>query len=307
MLACADLADFDPYLHGELDFGHLRSIALHLAGCPGCRARLAGRRPVADAVPIDYLVAHIHDETDPAAKRFLQAHLPWCEPCRDELVRLGQADADLVKGLSQYRLPKRFRQNVMARWKPHRRNKTDGATTGLAGMLNRAEAGNVFSFQQLLERFKAFAHLSAFLATGDFRVAGAVAAEAMASGFPSLPATAGTVDFLRWIDEKTEVAARARGEDDPDAAGLSRFADSRKLRRHRAILGVVREMRAEWRMPFLLRYVERWRYGEIAALLGMEREAVRRVLSEAVRFAADRLAGVTGDAPERIDAGANNG
>ena len=169
-MLCPDVAPLlESYLHAELDPGRMRGMQLHLAGCIACREALQAARRTADAVIPFYLTALAHGELADAEAEAVAEHLVWCEPCREEADRSRTAANELWKSLSQHQLSSLFRAQALREWKPHRPGRRSRRPLrGLADTIARAEAGNIFSYERLVDRFKDYAYVVAFLMAGDF-------------------------------------------------------------------------------------------------------------------------------------------
>jgi DNA-directed RNA polymerase specialized sigma24 family protein len=284
---------FRNYLHGELTPGLMRGVQLHLEGCKKCRDSLAALRPETDAVIPFYLVASAHGETSPEENAAVERHLHYCMFCADEFKQLRAAANELTKNLSQYQLSRTFRPRVMQEWRPHRVGKRKMfQQRGLADMLERAEAGNTFSYERHVDRFKHYAYVSAFLQVRDFHWAEEIAYEIFATGMPAFDGDLTQVGFLAWIDRRVgEIAKRGdwlgKGESlADDDEGLSGYTGSHKLRRHRIIRQAHNSFEKNWQVPFLFYHVQRLSYAEIAGMLGLERLQVQVILADATRAAA---------------------
>ncbi len=280
------------YLHGELAPGEMRALTLHLEGCPECRAKQQALRPQADAVIPLYLLGYVHDELDDRERHAVRDHLAYCAPCREEQALLRETSHELIKNLAQYQLAKNFRNLVMRDWKPHRQGvRQQVRRRGLADLIERAEGGNYFTYERHVDRFKDYAYVQAFCAVRDAQWAAEAARELFVAGMPPFPDELTMAKFLDWLRDQSQELARLKAADAGGAApGLSGYDRSEKLRRLKLILGLVDELAPEVRLPFLLFYMQGLEYGEIAALLELERFAVLLHLDQATRVAAERLA-----------------
>jgi len=276
-----------PCLHGEAAPETLAEVGSHLDRCAGCAGELLAARRNADAVVPFHLVARSHRELTPAEEAVIEVHLAWCGPCREEAERIRLAGDEMLRCFSQYRLGPRFRARVLELWRPSRRTAPHLRRGGLADTIARAEEqGNVFSFERLLVRYGGCAYAEAFLASGDFPWAAAIAEEIFARGFPPFADDLTQPAFLDWIRARA-AAIRARGDwlsrGEVDAAGgLEGFARSRKLRRHRLLLSLPSRLPEAQRLPFLLFHVQGTAYAEIAALLELDRSTVFCRIADAV-------------------------
>ncbi len=285
-----------PFLLGELDPGMMRGVQMHLRGCPQCRRNLARERECADVVVPFYLVALGHGQLAPDRHSMIESHLSYCEPCRQEYRFLSATGDELVKNLSQYQLGRAFRQRVMQEWHPHRTGKhVRYSRRGLADMIERAETGNTFSYERLVEHYRDYAYLAAFMHVKDFQWAGEIAYEIFIRGMPTFPEDLTHADLLRWFhDESAKIADTnswlGTGDSlDDRGTGLSGYHLSSKLRRHRLILRLSHSLDQCARMPFLLFYVQRLNYGSIGSLLEIPEEEVVAVLAQSTRTMADEL------------------
>jgi anti-sigma factor RsiW len=286
----------ETYLHGELDAGRMRAVQLHLAGCNGCRKELKRLRLGADVVVPFHLAAVAHGELASEEQETVEAHLAWCDPCREEAGRIRAAANELLKNLCQYQLTPLFRTQVMREWKPHRMGRrVRHNLRGLADTIARAEGGNTFSYERLVDRFKDYAYVAAFLRVGDFFWATEIAREIFVQGLPVFADMLTQADFLAWLAGRTaEIAERgdwlSAGEAvGKRAVGLSGFEASRKLRRHRLILELHTRMDEKLRVPLLLHYVQRLRYAQIESLLELSRTEVMAVLRDATAAGMEAL------------------
>lgn len=280
------------FLHGELDPGTMRGVQLHLGGCAACRERAGRLRAGNDVVAPYHLVALIHGELSADEQRLVEAHLSYCMFCREEHERLRAAAHEIIKNLSQYQLSRLFRQRVMQEWRPHRIGRhAHYRQRGLADMIERAEAGNTFSYERHVDRFKDYAYLAAYLRVKDFHWAAEIAAAIFAGGMPAFRSELTQQDFLAWLREKAERVAEKGswlGRDDSigdTAEGLSGYEGSRKLRRHRIVLDLVSGLEEAHRLPFLLCCVQRLNYAEIGSILELGREEVTHALCLSTRQA----------------------
>ncbi len=294
---CKDVSSsMASFLHGELPPGLMRGIQVHLGGCITCRKSLLQERQTHDVIIPLYHVAMLHGELTDQEMTLVRSHLAYCEPCREQLDRLRDAANELTKNLSQYQLSRTFRVRVMQQWKPHRMGKRSRYNQrGLADMIERAEAGNTFSYERHVDRFKDYAYIAAYQEVKDFHWASEIARDLFVRGMPVFRGELSQADFLVWLHQRVGHLAQKEGWLGQGEAigstgrGLSGYAGSRKLRRHRLLLEFHASLPEEQQMPFLLCYVQRLSYAEIAALLGMDRMSVLTGIAEATREAADKL------------------
>lgn len=297
-MQCTDVHELaTPFLHGELSPGEMRGVQMHLRGCLPCRRSVIDLRRTQDVVAPFYFVALAHGEITEDEQRAVEAHLAYCEACVDDRQRLQAASNELTKNLSQYELPRIFRLRVMQAWKPHRvGRRTRYNQRGLADLIERAEAGNTFSYERHVDRFKDYAYIGAFLEVKDFHWAGEIARRIFIDGMPVFKGELTQGDFLTWLRERAAKLSRKGGwlgEDDEvgdTGDGLSGYTGSRKLRRHRLVLGLHEQLDDAEQIPFLLYYVARMGYAEIASLLEIRRSDVMDILERTTRQAADALA-----------------
>ena len=90
----------DRFLLGELPPGRMRRIQIHLGGCIQCRRALRERQRRYDVVIPFYLVPAIHGELTAEERQRVDAHLAYCEACREDHEDLRAASNELVKNLS---------------------------------------------------------------------------------------------------------------------------------------------------------------------------------------------------------------
>lgn len=293
MLCDESTAALLPYLHSELDPGRMRSMQLHLGGCKSCRDALCEVRRTADVVVPFYLPAYIHGCVPPEQRRTLEAHLVYCEFCRADCERLRQTSNEISKNLSQYQLTRAFRVRVLQEWKPHRVGKRSRYNQrGFADLLERAEAGNTFSYERHVDHFKDYAYLAAYLAVKDFHWAQEIAYQLFVRGMPVFQGELTQADFLQWLQTRTREIAEEGGweqGDEESAEGLSGYTGSRKLRRHRMILALHESLPTDARLPFLLYYTQRLEYAEIAALLECSELEILTSLADSTRAATAAL------------------
>ena len=285
-----------PFLLGELDPGMMRGVQMHLRGCAQCRGGLARVREYADVVVPFYLVGLSPGQLAPDQRSLVESHLTYCEPCGQEYQYLSTASDELVKNLSQYQLGRSFPRRVMQEWHPHRAGKpVRFGQRGMADMIERAEAGNTFSYERLVERYRDYAYLAAYLQVKEFQWAGEIAREIFTRGLPTFPAELTHVGLLEWFLAEAEKSAEAGGwlgageSLDDKVTGLSGYHRSRKLRRHRLILDQCHSLEPVARMPFLLFYVQRLSYIAISSLLEISEVEVIDVIARSTRMVAEKL------------------
>lgn len=287
---------FEKYLHVELEPGLMRGIQLHLGGCRDCRELLSAVGRNADAVMPLYLVAKAHGELSRQERSTSETHLAYCESCRIEYERLRAAGNELIKNLSQYQLSRFFQRWVMQEWKAHRvGRRTRYSQRGLADLIERAEAGNAFSYQRHIDRFKDYAYVAAFLAVRDFHWASEIARQIFRRGMPVFHADLTLAEFLGWLRKKAAAIGREGGWIGADEQlgsgdkGLSGYTGSYKLRRHRLILRLFEDFAERAQYVFLFYYVQRLGYSDISSLLDLSRLEVLTILDDTTRAARKAL------------------
>lgn len=292
-MTCAEARALLPaFFHGELSPGRMRRLQLHLGGCAACRAAGVEARRVHDVVIPVYLSAYAHGQLVDSELEAVEAHLAYCTFCRDDFEGLREASNELTRNLSPYQITRNFRLQVMQDWKPHRAGRlVRHKQRSLADLIERAEAGNSFTYERLVDRYKDYAYLAAFRRTRDFQWARAVARTLFVQGFPVFEPDLFKTQFLAWLDNRAKRLVEKGGWQDESesleemAEGLSGYKGSHKLRRHRLILSLDQELEEGLAVPFLLFYVQRLDYAGIAELLDRTWLDIFDALDQATRAA----------------------
>ncbi len=281
-----------PYLQGELSPGEMKAVQLHIGGCLPCRRAAQEARGHADVVIPAYLVAYVHGQLDERTARAVQVHLAYSPFCRDEYDDIRAAANEVIKNFSQYQLSRIFRAMVMQEWKPHRVGRpVRHRHRSFAELIERAEAGNTFTYERHVDRFKDYAYIAAYLAVKDFHWAGEIAKSIFVAGMPRFESDLTKTGFIQWLSEQVEYVARdsswlGKKDDIGDRAeGLSGYQGSYKLRRHKLILGLAERFEPAERIPFLLYNVQRLSYASIAQLLDLNELTVFSLLDKTTREA----------------------
>ncbi len=291
-IACTELRpDFESYLLEELPLARMSRIRAHLASCHACREAIEAERARADRVIPCLLAGAAQEQLTPAERAAVAGHLAWCGGCRRETLRLRRTDHELVKNLAQYQLPPHFTRQVLLEWQQNVRpvDMPLSPRGGLSGLLLSSAKGNLFSYQRILRRYADFTYISAYLHVDDFQSAMEITREFFRSGLagPSFRFT--EPEFRAWIVDQIPPLARESGwpgtSDSATAEGLSGYHASRKLRRHRLILGFATSLPEEARLEFLLHYVGRLSLESIGELLEQERADVLVRMGESLEGA----------------------
>lgn len=280
------------YILGDLPYQHMNDIRDHLDGCPACRSTQASLRPTYDCVAPAYAVAWAQEEITTALRRRLDHHLSFCEPCRHEYDHIRHHVHEITRTLSQYQMPSGFRRSACEGWKqnPSLPSARPNASE-LARQIFRARQGNLFAFEKLITDFRHFARTRAFLLCGDFQLATRLAQHAFRQPLPRPDNHWTAADMHTWIDKqlRTLIHDGTTPPPDPEEVGLSGYSFSEKLRRHRILISHPLTMKQEAAQAFLLSYVERVAYPDIARILMISDAEVTQHLRRTTMSVIDTL------------------
>ncbi len=168
-----------------------------------------------------------------------------------------------------------------------------------AALVERSRGGDREAFGLLVGRHERYvrAALLAFLPEpGD---AGDVARDVFLRAFRSLRDLAEPAHFRAWLSDlvqnhcQDELRRRARAhaaEDHPTVVLPDSGAEARELAER--VLAEVRELPEAYRVPLLLRYVDRLGHAAITRATGVPEGAVRGLLHRGTLLLRERLAGL---------------
>lgn len=170
-----------------------------------------------------------------------------------------------------------------------------------AAIIERARAGDREAFGILVLRHERYVRAIALSLLPDPADADDVAQEVFVRAWRGVRDLADPGRFRAWLAEIArnrccdEIRRRARPvsrEDRPTVVLPDAGAEARELAER--VLAEIRELPEAYRIPLLLRYVDRMGYAAIAEATGDSVDAVRGLLYRGTRLLRERLAGLMG-------------
>jgi RNA polymerase sigma-70 factor (ECF subfamily) len=175
-----------------------------------------------------------------------------------------------------------------------------------AVLVGRAQAGDRDAFEELVRRTSRLVYARLYLDTGDAHRAEDLLQETYLLAFRSIRGLEGTAGFRRWLLTIAQRAAIDAGRRDarlkrlPPAAADTPLASipgkepspaehvgREELRQQ--VLGVLRSLPEDYRLPLTLRYIVGADAEEIGNQLGLTNGALRGLLHRGLKMLRDRL------------------